>query len=508
MKNNDPSEFNTGATKAGLMAQMARETPDEGEVTRRQQKDGLSFLTNRHPELLCEDRDDGLPPLWDTQEELWEDLKHSFRPFEANPIQLRLAEHLKYIGSPEDSFDGQSIEDGQSWKSDGKRVDDAEAAVLRDYKQYGWPLSEGNPKRWTTREEHREIMRRLAAFGLTMPGSAEALVEHNLADLVRSDLTTPEFLIQGILRRGGAMLVYGPSGIGKSWFTTTLMMLAAGGNSATAADVLKAGEHTGAKVCLFDGEMVLADIAERARLLKSAFAGLDVSAALENISLYSKADTAVGVPFPDLLDRAWHKRIIKYLKENSFDIVVLDNLSTLCPTLDDENSAAAWAPFNDLVVALKRESIAVIVVHHASKNGGYRGSSNLVTTLETVIGLKAPEGSSERLGACFTVHVEKARNSAPIVVKGKTLRLAEGKWLSEIDEQAVSFRVVTMIRSLDFCNQAEIARTLSVEPYVITRLIQRAIKADLITKEEIRRKFSDAKELRDETLSKVDPDLF
>ncbi len=484
------------AQKAGHLIEMARSTPHEGHVTKELQQDAFEYLS-MHPELLIEDRGEETPPLWNSTEELWEDLKHCFAPIEANPMALRLTTRLRDIGSPDGSPDAIAIEFGQSWKSDGKRGVDIWAAVLRDYTEHGWPLSEGNPMRWTTHEEHQEIMRRLSAFGLTMPGSREALVEHNLNDLVESDLSSPEFLIEGLLRRGGAMLVYGPSGIGKSWFTTTLMMLAAGGLKATAGEVLKAGEHEGVRVCLFDGEMVLADIAERARLLKRAFSGLEITEALKNVSLYSKADTPVDTPFPDLLDRGWHKRIIKHLKEQKIGVVVLDNLSTLCPTLDDENSAAAWAPFNDLVVALKREGIAVIVVHHAGKGGGYRGSSNLVTTLETVVALKATEGDTGGTGACFTLHIEKARNSAPIEAKGKTLRLVDGQWLVEIDEQATAHRIVAMIRSLNFAHQKDIGTALGLEPYAVSRLIQRAIKADMITREEIKRKFADAKELKE-----------
>lgn len=479
---------------------LAYTAPDEHLVTARQQHAYLEKLRKADPLWWqMEPNEDGAPPLWESEEEAWADLKNSARPIEANPLALSFVEKLRDIGSPEDSIDALMIEQGQSWKSEYKRGCEMDVATLKDYTEHGWPLSEGSPRRLTTTEEHNEVMRRLEAFGLTMPGSPEPLIEHNLKALTESELTSPEFLIEGLLRRGGAMLVYGPSGIGKSWFTTTLMLLAASGRRATAGEVLEAGEHKGCKVCLFDGEMVLADIAERARLLQNAFETIDVDQALANITLYSKADTAVGTPFPDLLDRAWHKRLIKHLTEQRISVVVLDNLSTLCPTLDDENSASAWAPFNDFVVALKREGIAVIVVHHASKSGGYRGSSNLVTTLETVVSLKAPEGQQDAIGgtgACFTVHIEKARNNAPIRAKNKTLKLGEFGWSVTVDEHSTAHKIVEMIKSLNFVSQAEIARALDVNRSQAHRSLKKAYLLGLIDEEEVGRKFADAKELR------------
>lgn len=494
--------------KAMHLGQMARTSANEAEVTKLVQDKFLEELRNTNPLWWqSEQSDDGAPTAWESEEDAWADLKASVRPLEANPIALRFVTNLGDIGSPDGSIDAETIEIGQSWKSENKRLNPFTVATLVDFTEFGWPLSEGNPKRWVTREEYIEIRRRLEAFGLTMPGSPEPLVEHNLKALTESELTSPEFLIEGLLRRGGAMLVYGPSGIGKSWFTTTLMLLAASGRRATAGEVLEAGAHEGCKVCLFDGEMVLADIAERARLLQTAFEAMDVDQALANITLYSKADTAVGTPFPDLLDRAWHKRLIKYLTEQRISVVVLDNLSTLCPTLDDENSASAWAPFNDFVVALKREGIAVIVVHHASKSGGYRGSSNLVTTLETVVSLKAPEGQQDAIGgtgACFTVHVEKARNNAPIRAKNKTLKLGEFGWSVTVDEHSTAHKIVEMIKTLNFVSQAEIARALELAPYQVTRGLQRAYRLGLIDEAEVNRKFADAKELRNQAM----PDSF
>ena len=94
---------------------------------------------------------------------------------------------------------------------------------------------------------------------------------------------------------------------------------------------------------------------------------------------------------------------------------MFDNLSTLSPSLEDENSAVAWNPLNDLIVALKHEGIASLIVHHTGKSGkeghrSYRGSSNLATTLETILSLEKVDGE-KFAGARFKIRVEKARNS-------------------------------------------------------------------------------------------------
>ncbi len=329
-------------------------------------------------------------------------------PFWMNQFVLRALD-LALIGSPENSDEWAA-----DTKEEGARAKDPIGVTYQDYSALGWPASAGTPIRKVTRWEHEEIMRRLKTTGLTKPGAEAPTVVKSLAELVADNEPTPAWLIEGILREGGAAMVYGPSGIGKSWFTLTLALLAAAGrgagvkNEQTGRWVLKAGDGAGVKVCIIDGEMITADISARTRTLCRAL-GLhmvgnvqdgppfdyeqlylamlkDHDAAdaraivdqlkarddekpssleaeyqdgapfvdLDNIIVAPKTIQDHRAEFIDLAEPGLKSRLVEFCRDQGIKVLVLDNLSTLYETLDDENSATAWSPLNSLVVALKK----------------------------------------------------------------------------------------------------------------------------------------------------------
>ena len=91
------------------------------------------------------------------------------------------------------------------------------------------------------------------------------------------------------------------------------------------------------------------------------------------------------------------------------DLVIFDNLSTLC-TNGSESASDAWVPMQNWLLKLRRQGIAVLLVHHAGTNGRQRGTSRREDALDTVIALRRPEDYSPEQGARFEVHFEKLRN--------------------------------------------------------------------------------------------------
>jgi putative DNA primase/helicase len=94
---------------------------------------------------------------------------------------------------------------------------------------------------------------------------------------------------------------------------------------------------------------------------------------------------------------------------NGVDLVLFDNLSTLC-TNGSESASDAWVPMQNWLLKLRRQGIAVLLVHHAGTNGRQRGTSRREDALDTVIALRRPEDYSPEQGARFEVHFEKLRN--------------------------------------------------------------------------------------------------
>ena len=91
------------------------------------------------------------------------------------------------------------------------------------------------------------------------------------------------------------------------------------------------------------------------------------------------------------------------------DLLILDNLSTLC-TATSESASDAWVPMQNWLLKLRRQGIAVLLVHHAGTNGRQRGTSRREDALDTVIALRRPEDYSPEQGARFEIHFEKLRN--------------------------------------------------------------------------------------------------
>ena len=91
------------------------------------------------------------------------------------------------------------------------------------------------------------------------------------------------------------------------------------------------------------------------------------------------------------------------------DLLILDNLSTLC-TSRSESASDAWVPMQNWLLGLRRRGISVLLVHHARTNGRQRGTSRREDALDTVIALRRPEDYSPEQGARFEIHFEKLRN--------------------------------------------------------------------------------------------------
>src|SRR5262249_30955092 len=109
------------------------------------------------------------------------------------------------------------------------------------------------------------------------------------------------------------------------------------------------------------------------------------------------------------------------------DCVIADNLSTLCPTIK-ENDADSWAPVVEWQLSLRRANKSVLLVHHAGKGGTQRGSSRKEDVLNTVISLRRPPDYSPGQGARFEVHFEKNRGFYGPDAEPFEVRLIDRQW--------------------------------------------------------------------------------
>jgi len=155
------------------------------------------------------------------------------------------------------------------------------------------------------------------------------------------------------------------------------------------------------RVLLIDGEMRAGDIQERFSNIRAVSEMLPEPEYLTIVA----ADT-IRDGLPNLNSPEAQQRYVDVI--GNADLVIVDNLSTLCPTIK-ENDADSWAPVVEWELSLRRQNKSVLLIHHAGKGGTQRGSSRKEDVLDTVLALKRPPDYSPTQGARFEVHFEKSR---------------------------------------------------------------------------------------------------
>jgi hypothetical protein len=208
-------------------------------------------------------------------------------------------------------------------------------------------------------------------------------------ELMVAALPERQPLLDPILASNSLALLYGPRGLGKTFVALGIAWAAASGGSFLGWQASR--PH---KVLYIDGEMAAVDIRDRLRLLGSAPPTLDfLIADLGNQSL------------PDLgyyegqgrLQRAW----------GNPELVVLDNLSSLAGFKSGDPDC--WTELQRFLMLQRRKSRAVLVVHHANKQGKQRGTNRREDVLDLVMGLRRPADWEPGHGTRFEIHFDKTR---------------------------------------------------------------------------------------------------
>jgi putative DNA primase/helicase len=233
--------------------------------------------------------------------------------------------------------------------------------------------------------------------------AAEALPRHRPSlqpmgfnDFLNLDIPAREMLLSPILPERSLAMLYAPRGIGK-----TLLGLSIGLAIASGAPLLRWSAPKPRRVLYIDGEMPLVSLQERLRAISLGFGAKIPNAGFRILA----ADCVEG---GINLGTEEGQRSLEPLLDD-VDLLILDNLSTLCTT-GGESASDAWVPMQNWLLMLRRQGIAVLFIHHAGNNGRQRGTSRREDALDTVIGLRRPEDYALEQGARFEIHCEKLRN--------------------------------------------------------------------------------------------------
>ena len=243
----------------------------------------------------------------------------------------------------------------------------------------------------------QEVHRQLEAPETPPANCVPALVSLNMKDFLSMPIPERGVLLHPVLPVQGIGIMYAPRGIGKTFAALSVAVAIASGGL-----VFNWRAPMPKKVLYVDGEMPAIAMQNR---LTALVGGMSIPPhALENLFLITP--DLQSRPIPDLSTVSGQAELEPYL--NGMDMIVLDNIATLCRT-GKENESQSWQTMQAWLLDLRRRSITVLLIHHAGKSGDQRGTSAREDIMDTVISLRRPREYSMAEGARFEVHLTKAR---------------------------------------------------------------------------------------------------
>lgn len=335
-----------------------------------------------------------------------------------------------------------------------------------------------------------------------MTNKTPMLLHYSAAQLLAMRTEPREWVITNLLRDRQMAMLYAPTGVGKSWLGMSLACLAAGGGS-----MYRFTGDKPASVLYIDGEMDLEDLRDRLKVCIAA-TGADMKKVGENLILYSRQAQDPRTPFLNLDDAGDRERLMQLIQKHAPQFIVLDNFSTLVE-VEDENSASAFNGITNLLLTLKQDRRAALLVHHSRKGSAadtssYRGSSRLSVTFDVIIKALRPDDAPTK-GCTVEVVVEKDR-SAQIPHKNFKLYLehTSGARWQEQESSDQLHRLVSMIKSCNYKSNAEVAKAMNLDKSTVGRKLSRAIGLGLIDKDAAGQYYAKARAAEDLVSSYVE----
>ncbi len=273
------------------------------------------------------------------------------------------------------------------------------------------------------------------------------------------------------------VLTPGWRGIGKTWF-------ALGVSDAITRGVNFGpwGTITPVPVLYVDGEMAIQDIKERVDILAISATEKRKEPLLIFSDFYGNS---LGLPKANLLNHKWRNAIKEMCLDWSVKLLVLDNLSSLCPGID-ENSKMEWDPINQWLIDLRFSGLSVIMLHHVNKGGGQRGTSGREDNIDISIHLTQPSDYVPEDGARFIVKFSKARiRTADLpLIQDTEFQLKEiGGKLEWVYSGTKKKNKVEVLRLLsEKVSQTEIAEIVGLSKGRVSQLRLSLIEDEYLTK--------------------------
>jgi hypothetical protein len=291
-----------------------------------------------------------------------------------------------------------------------------------------------------------------------------------------SVLSAPELMVRGLPDRkkllgewfceGDLGFVFAPRGVGKTWFGLDLTCCLVTGGT------MGEWKAPGAVPVLYvDGEMPADQIRERIRGLGGDSEKLFV---LNHQVLFDSAEQVLNITNPVI-----QAELTEYCVQARIKVLVLDNQSSLASGMK-ENEGDAWEMVLAWLLDMRRRGIAVVIIHHAGRNGEMRGTSRREDAAFWIVSLTdTKDTDSDPRGARFVSRFTKKRNTQELIPAYEwhyQTDLASGE-VRRAHKVADNLDVLRQMVGAGIGRCNELAEEMDVSPGQVSKLAKRAMDA-------------------------------
>ena len=290
-------------------------------------------------------------------------------------------------------------------------------------------------------------------------------------DLLEMDFPPAEKLLSPIIGAKTLAMMYAPRGGGKTYLALSFGLAAASGGTVFGEDSGRPSwrAETPHPVLYVDGEMPGELLKHRVAEL---VAGLNLNP--EDLFRIIAADLEED-GIPSLATTKGQDLIDAHVSPGS--LLILDNLSTLCRGIK-ENEADGWEAVQSWLLSLRQRRVAVLLIHHAGRNGLARGTSKREDVLDVVLQLATPDDYDAEEGARFEINFTKSRGLTGRAVESfealLEVRAGRATWRTRDVAEELTERMLAMKEAGRSMRQ--IAAEMAVDHSTVVRRIQKAEK--------------------------------
>lgn len=271
-------------------------------------------------------------------------------------------------------------------------------------------------------------------------------------------------LLSPWMQEASLNMIVAESGAGKTYFCLNIAFALA-----SAATFLEYKALKPAKVLYIDGEMKGAALQARLLSIREHYPNFIP----ENLEIITPDDMPSFI-VPKICQKNTQVWIDQLIKDNNYDVIFFDNLSTLSTI--DENIAHEWNEIQDWFIRIRAHGTTVNLVHHTGLDiTRQRGSKKREDVLDTIILLKKGHICTNETPLHFNLSYPKHRNFyGSDSLSFDAFMSKDGSWMMK--DSATSVREIVIEYAELKMTQQDIARALNISQPTVCRIIRDAKK--------------------------------